>query len=73
MGGVVEFVISSDDFLNIYVIDIHHILTFQTSGDTGPAAFYSIFRSGGHFVHRSGTVLAVLVESHLNNIPMKFE
>ena len=29
-------------FLNIYVTDIHHILTFQTSGDTWPAAFYSL-------------------------------
>ena len=27
----------------------------------------------GHFVHRSGTVLAILVVGHLNNIPMKFE
>ena len=38
---VVELAISSDGFfLNIYVIDIHHILAFQTSGDTWPAAFY---------------------------------
>ena len=33
----------------------------------------SIFSSGGHFVHRSGTVLAILVEGHLSNIPMKFK
>ena len=33
----------------------------------------SIFSSGGHFVHRSGTILAILVEGHLSNIPMKFE
>ena len=26
--------------LNIYVNDIHHILTFQTTRDTRPAAFY---------------------------------
>ena len=32
--------------------------------------FYS---SGGHFVHGSGTVLAILVEGHLSNIPMKFK
>ena len=32
----------------------------------------SIFSSGGHFVHRSETVLAILVEGHLSNIPMKF-
>ena len=33
--GDVEFAISSDVlFLNIYVINIHHILAFQTSGDT---------------------------------------
>ena len=34
---------------------------------------FSIFSSGGHFVHWSGTVLAILVEGHLSNIPMKFE
>ena len=34
---------------------------------------FSIFSSGGHFVHRSETVLAILVGSHLGNIPMKFE
>ena len=33
----------------------------------------SIFSSGGHFVHRSGTVLAILVEGHLSNIPMKLK
>ena len=27
---------------------------------------------GGHSVHRSGTVLAISVEGHLSNIPMKF-
>ena len=31
------------------------------------------YSSGGHFVHWSGTVLAILVEGHLNNIPMKFK
>ena len=34
---------------------------------------FSIFSSGGHFVHQSGTVLAILVEGHLSNIPMKFK
>ena len=34
---------------------------------------FSIFSSGGHFVHPSGTVLAILVEGHLSNIPMKFK
>ena len=28
---------------------------------------------GGHLVYRSGTILAILVGSHLGNIPMKFE
>ena len=28
---------------------------------------------GGHLVYRSGTILAILVESHRGNIPMKFE
>ena len=31
------------------------------------------FSSGGHLVYRSGTILAILVGSHLGNIPMKFE
>ena len=34
---------------------------------------FSIFSYGGHFVHRSETILAILVEGHLNNTPMKFE
>ena len=34
---------------------------------------FSIFSSGGHLVYRSEKVLAILVESHLGNIPMKFE
>ena len=34
---------------------------------------FPIFSSGGHFVHRSRTVLAILVEGHLSNIPMKFK
>ena len=34
---------------------------------------FSIFSSGGHLVYRSGTILAILVGSHLGNIPMKFE
>ena len=34
---------------------------------------FSIFSSGGHLVYRSRTILAILVGSHLGNIPMKFE
>ena len=34
---------------------------------------FSIFSSGGHLVYRSGTILAILVGSHLGNLPMKFE
>ena len=34
---------------------------------------FSIFSSVGHFVHWSKTVLAILVEGHLSNIPTKFE
>ena len=34
---------------------------------------FSIFSSGGHLVYRSGTILAILVGSHLGNIRMKFE
>ena len=32
-----------------------------------------IFSSGGHFVHQSETILAILVEGYLSNIRMKFE
>ena len=34
---------------------------------------FSIFSSGGHFVHRSETVLAILVEGLLSNISIKFK
>ena len=34
---------------------------------------FSIFSSGGLFVYWSGTILAILVGSHLGNIPMEFE
>ena len=34
---------------------------------------FSIFSSGGHFVYQSETVLVILVEGHLSNIPMKFK
>ena len=34
---------------------------------------FSVFSSGGHFVHRSGTVLAILVQGLLSNIPIKLE
>ena len=34
---------------------------------------FSIFSSGGHLVYRSRMILAILVGSHLGNIPMKFE
>ena len=34
---------------------------------------FSIFSSGGHLVYQSGTILAILVGSHLGNIPMEFE
>ena len=32
---------------------------------------FSIFNSGGHFVKQSGTILAILVEGHSRNIPVK--
>ena len=34
---------------------------------------FSIFSTGGHFVPRSKTLLAILVEGHFSNIPMKFK
>ena len=48
----------------------------SVGGETAFKAKYfrcSIFSSGGHFVHRSGTVLAVLIEFHHVNIPRRFE
>ena len=35
--------------------------------------YFSVFSSGGHLVYRSRTIFAILVGSHLGNIPMKFE
>ena len=32
---------------------------------------FSIFSSGGHLVQRSRTIRAILVDSHLKNIPVK--
>ena len=32
---------------------------------------FSIFSSGGHHVHPSGTVSAIFVEAHQRNIPVK--
>ena len=32
---------------------------------------FSFFSSSGHFVQRSGTILAILVEGHPRNIPVK--
>ena len=34
---------------------------------------FSIFSSSSHLVYRSEKILAILVGSHLGNIPMKFE
>ena len=34
---------------------------------------FSIFSSGGHLAYRSETILAILVGSHLGNIPMTFK
>ena len=34
---------------------------------------FSIFSSGGHFVHQSKTIFTIFLEGHLTNIPMKFK
>ena len=34
---------------------------------------FSISTYGGHLVYRSGTILSLLVGSHLGNIPMNCE
>ena len=31
---------------------------------------FSIFSSGSHFVYQNETILAVLIEDHLSNIPI---
>ena len=33
---------------------------------------FSIFSSGGHFIQRSGTILAILVEGHPRNISVNY-
>ena len=33
--------------------------------------FFFIFSSGGHLIQQSGTVWAILVDSHLRNSPVK--
>ena len=35
--------------------------------------FFFTFSSGGHLAYQSETILAILVRSHLGNIPVKFE
>ena len=32
---------------------------------------FSIFSSGGHFVQRSRTILAILIKGHPRNVPVK--
>ena len=39
----------------------------------GNYLLFSIFSSGGHLVHRSETVLTILVKGYLSIIPMKFK
>ena len=34
---------------------------------------FSIFSSCGHLIYQNETIFAILVGSHLGNIPMKFE
>ena len=34
---------------------------------------FSTFSSGGHLVYWSKTILAILVENYLGNIPVKFK
>ena len=34
---------------------------------------FSFSSMGGHLVYRSGTILAILVGSHLGNIPLKLK
>ena len=33
--------------------------------------FFFFFRSGCHFLQQNGTILAILVEGHSRNIPVK--
>ena len=54
------------DFIQVYVFTRNHHLKANYIS-------FSIFSSGGIIFHWSGTVLAIIVEGHLSNIPMKLE
>ena len=81
MGG--HFVYSSRIFLAILVgthlgnipMKFNHIGQWVQEELAFKANYsqFSIFSSGGHFVHRRKTILVILVEGHLSNIPMKFK
>ena len=51
-------------FLNEFGLGVYEELTFKD---------FSFFSTGSHLVYRRETILAILVGSHLGNIPMKFE
>ena len=44
---------------------------FSLGGDVLEKFFFSILNSGGHFVKPSTSILAILVEGHSRNIPVK--
>ena len=50
---------------------LNHISTgdFEEIAFTANYSCFSIFSSGRLFVHRSRTIIAVLIEGHLINIP----
>ena len=58
----------------IYQANCVCLIFFQEERGPSLSKLFTIFyfTSGGHFVHRSGTVLATLVEGHQSNIPKKF-
>ena len=57
--------LAKEHFYEFFLKSVH-----QFSKKSCLKLFFSIYRPGGHFVHQSGTVLAILMDSHLRNIPV---
>ena len=76
-GGHLEFLI--ENVLTIFDVQVTQILPTKFrvdwafgSGEEAKTDFI-IFSSGSHLAHWSKSILAILVESHLGNIPVKFD
>ena len=58
-------------FFNLLVATIP-LTKFRVDWPFGSGDF-STFSSGGHLVYRSEKILAILIESHPGNIPVKMD